>query len=262
MANSPSGESVITRVSRLLRAFDQEHTELTAAELAERAGLSASTAHRMATAMVEEGLLERTGRGAFRIGLRLWEAGRRGTAFQSLSEVALPFMEALHITLKHNVSLSILDEDTGQIIYLERLTAGGAAHDQTRVAHRQAALSVSPGLVMLAFAPPEVQERVLAMPWDEQVRRLGITEQHLRRRLEQARQDGYVHLRGVLVNSLSGLAVPVLDRQGRARAALAMVQTMAEVNLPTQVPVMLAAGRGLSRLWAKRLSAHRPDEQS
>ena len=99
MANSPSGESVITRTSRMLHAFDANHRELSASQLAERTGLSASTAHRLATAMAKEGLLDRLERGRFRIGLRLWEAGQRGSMYQSISELALPFMEAIHVTI-------------------------------------------------------------------------------------------------------------------------------------------------------------------
>ncbi|MFC7401711.1 IclR family transcriptional regulator [Citricoccus sp. GCM10030269] len=248
MANSRSGESVVSRVARLLQCFDADHSELSAVEMADRAGLSSSTAHRLASAMAEEGLLFRTGRGRFRIGLALWEAGQRGSRFQAFSQLALPFMEAIHVTLKQNVSLSILDESTAEIVYLERLTHRGAQEDLTKVALRQPALSVSAGLAMLAFSPRDVQERILSMPWDASTLQSGITEGHLRRRLAQAAADGFVHLPGVLVGSLAGLAAPVLDAQGRVLGALAIVQTLAEVNLKVQVPVLLSATRGLSRM--------------
>ena len=253
MANSTSGESVITRVARVLQSFDADHREQTSALLAQRADLSASTAHRLATSMAEVGLLDRVGRGRFRIGLALWEAGQRGSLYQSLSELALPFMEAIHVTLKHNVSLSILDEDTGEVVYLERLTHQGVREDLTKVALRHPALSVSSGLVMLAFATASVRERILTSPWDEATRRSGVTEGHLRRRLAQARLDGYVHLRGVMVDSLSGLAVPVLGEHGRVVAAMAIVQDQADVNLKVQVPVLLSAARGLSRMAAVQI---------
>ena len=246
MANSRSGESVITRVARILECFDAEHPELSAAQIAVRADLSASTAHRLASDMAEAGLLFRTGRGRFRIGLALWEAGQRGSRYQMLSQLALPFMEAIHVTLKQNVSLSILDVPAGEIVYLERLTHRGAGEDLTQVALRQPILAASAGQVMLAFSPPEVREQVLALPWDPATLQSGMTEGHLRRRLAQARLDGYVHLPGVLVGSLSGLAAPVLDAQGGVVGALALVQTLADVNLKVQVPVLLAAARGLS----------------
>lgn len=248
MANSSSGESVIERVARMLHAFDAEHRELSSSQLAQRAQLSPSTAHRLATSMTEVGLLQRVGRGKFRIGLGLWEAGQRGTLFQTLSEHALPFMEAIHVTLKHNVSLSILDADAGEVVYLERLTHRGVREDLTKVALRHPVLSVSSGLIILAYSQPELRERFLTAPWDEATLRSGVTEQHLRRRLAQARIDGYIHLRGVMVSSLSGLAVPVFDDRGKVVASIAIVQDLADVNLKVQVPVLLSAARGLSRM--------------
>lgn len=253
MANSTSGESVITRVARVLECFDADHRELSSSMLAQRSGLSPSTAHRLASSMADAGLLERAGRGRFRIGLGLWEAGQRGSLYQSLSELALPFMEAVHVTLKHNVSLSILDEDSGEVVYLERLTHQGVREDLTKVALRQPALSVSAGLIMLAFSPAPLRERILTSPWDEATLRSGVTEGHLRRRLAQARLDGYIHLRGVMVDSLSGLAVPVLGGNGRLVAAIAIVQDQADVNLKVQVPVLLSAARGLSRMAATHI---------
>ncbi|MFB9072484.1 hypothetical protein ACFFX0_15285 [Citricoccus parietis] len=98
----------------------------------------------------------------------------------------------------------------------------------------------------MAFSPEPVQERILSMPWDPSALQSGVTEGHMRRRLAQASVDGYVHLPGVLVGSLAGLAAPILDAHRQVLGALAIVQTMADVNLKVQVPVLLSATRGLS----------------
>src|SRR5699024_9013368 len=73
MANSSRGESVVQRVSRILRVFDEEHQILSATQVAQRADLAISTAHRMVQSMVDEGLLLRTPDGKYRLGLVLWE---------------------------------------------------------------------------------------------------------------------------------------------------------------------------------------------
>lgn len=252
MANSRSGESVVHRVSRLLQCFDAEHAELSAGELAARSGLSSTTAHRLATDMAKEGLLARTDRGKFRVGLRLWEAGQRGSAFRDIVQAALPFMEAVHITLRQNVSLSILDTETLEVVYLARLAHQGAQGDLTQIAVRQPVLANSSGLVMLAHSPVALQELVLSSPWDPATLSSGLTEGHLRRLLAAARASGHVHLRGLLVPTLTGLAAPVLDAQGGAIAAMAVVQTLGEVNLPVQIPVLQSAVSGLSRALGAR----------
>lgn len=251
MANSPSGQSVVHRVSRILQCFDAEHPELSAGELAAKAGLSSSTAHRLAVDMAREGLLVRVGRGRFRVGLRLWEAGQRGSAFRDIAQAALPFMEAVHITLRQNVSLSILDAEALEVVYLARLAHRGAKGDLTQVAVRQPVLTNSAGLIILAHSPPALQRRVIEDP-PPAARDADFTPDRLRRMLAEARTSGYVHLTTGLVPTLTGLAAPVLDAKGGALAAMAVVQTREEVNLPVQVPVLKSAAHGLSRALGER----------
>ena len=63
MANSRSGDSVIERLVRVLSTFDAEHTEQSPSDIARRAGLPASTGHRVVADLVDSGLLERTENG-------------------------------------------------------------------------------------------------------------------------------------------------------------------------------------------------------
>lgn len=247
MANSSSGESLVERLVRVLQAFDAEHQDLTLTELAQRAGLALSTAHRLAGSMVDSGLLRRAHDGRFRIGLVLWELAQRSSAYQEFGQAALPFMEAVHVSQRQNTSLAILDEDEATIIYLERLISREVTTDLTKVAGRLPVLCTSSGLAILAFSPPEVQERLLTGPWDRFTLRWGVTAEDLRRRLAQAQVDGYVHLAGVTAPGSSGTSAPVFGPGGRVLGALSIVAAQEEINLSVQLPILLAAARGLSR---------------
>jgi DNA-binding IclR family transcriptional regulator len=70
-----AAESVLERAARILRAFTADDDTLTAKQLAQRAGLPRSTAHRMAVDLVALKLLDRMPDGAFTIGTGLWEFG-------------------------------------------------------------------------------------------------------------------------------------------------------------------------------------------
>src|SRR5699024_10482497 len=120
MANSTKGESVVQRISRILRVFDEDHQVLSATEVAQRAKLSMATAHRMGISRVNEGLLTRTPDGKYRLGLVLWELAHRSTVYQSFSAAARPFLEGVHQTLRKTVSLVILDPADASNIHLAR----------------------------------------------------------------------------------------------------------------------------------------------
>ena len=70
----PTGP-VVGRALRLLDAFDAQRRELTLSELARRADMPLSTAHRLLNEFCAWGAVERNDEGLYRIGLRLWELG-------------------------------------------------------------------------------------------------------------------------------------------------------------------------------------------
>lgn len=257
MANSRSGESVVQRLTRILQAFDAEHPRLTATELAERASLSLSTAHRLLQDMVLEGLLSKTDQNQYEIGLTLWELTQRSSFYQEFSQAAKPFLEGMHQTLDQNVSLAILDAQAGSIIYLERLVSHPDPADLTKIAGRLPVLSSAPGLAMVAFSPRHVQERYLAAAHrDRWITERGLTTDDLRRTLAQVRAEGYAHSRAVLHPRSSGTAAPVFGPQGKVQGALSVVVPVDQINLAVQVPVLRAAAHGLSQ-WISH-SVQRP----
>ncbi|MET1153840.1 helix-turn-helix domain-containing protein [Arthrobacter sp.] len=65
MANSRSGDSVISRVVRLMSAFDRDLPTMTLSGLARRARLPLTTAHRLVGDLVLHGLIERRDPGCF-----------------------------------------------------------------------------------------------------------------------------------------------------------------------------------------------------
>lgn len=207
-----------------------------------------------------EGLLNRTDTGSYEIGLILWELTQRSSFYQEFSQAAKPFLEGIHQTLHHNVSLAILDDQAGSIIYLERLVVKPDPADLTKVAGRLPVLSSAPGLAMVAFSPRHVQERYLAAahrdPW---VTERELTTDDLRRTLAQVRKEGYAHSAAVLHPKSSGSAAPVFGPKGQVRGALSVVVPVEEINLNVQVPVLMAAAHGLTQ-WISRETTQ-PDDQ-
>ncbi len=82
------------------------------AEIVRRTGLSRATAHRLAVALVDHGLLRRTVDGRFALGLHLLALGRASADQFPLAERARPAMEALRDETGESVQLYTIDGDS------------------------------------------------------------------------------------------------------------------------------------------------------
>src|SRR6478736_1653893 len=185
MANSPSGDSVTDRLVRILETFTPTRTAQTTADIGRRAGLPSSSAHRIVGELVDAGLLERDDERRVRVGMRLWELATRSSHALRLRQAALPYMERVQQRVREHTQLAILEHD--EALFLERLSAPGSGSNVTRVAGRLPLHASSSGLVLLAFAERELQERILAAPLVPLTRETITDPTALRRKLAEVR---------------------------------------------------------------------------
>lgn len=248
-----AGSSVTSKVLALLAAFDAEHVELTLTELARRAGVSVPTAHRRAAELVDWGALERTATGSYRVGLRLWEVGSLAPRAPGLREAALPFMEDLYVLTRQNVQLAVRDED--ELVFVERIAGRKAVPVLTRVGGRFHLHATGVGQVLLAHAPADVQERVLAGDLPRHARGTITEPATLRRVLAEIRKRGYAVSERAVTDDATSIAAPVREGDGDVVAAVSIV-VEADGARPREVaPYVLTAARGISRaLGARRAS--------
>lgn len=248
MARSTSGESVLERVVRILEAFTPSDRALTVGEVSRRAGLPAATGSRMVAEMVSHGLLTRDADRRVRVGTRLWELASRASPTLSLRELAMPVLEELHALVGHHAQLGVLDGE--QVLFVERLSAEQAVVNYTRIAARLPLHASSSGLVLLAHAPADRQERVLAAPLARFTASTPTDPGDLRRRLAAVRRDGFVVCSGYLHPEATGIAVPVRDERRQVAAAVSVIVPNDELARDRVAPLAAAARRIEQRLAA------------
>lgn len=246
MARVPTGESVLARGARIIESFGIGDASLTVSDIARRSNLHVATASRLIEELVGFGWLERDGR-RVRIGVRLWEVASRASPTVGLREAAMPFMEDLHSVVGHHTQLSVLDGD--EVLFVERLTAPGAAVNYTRIAGRLPLHASSSGLVLLAHSSAEVQERILQDALKVYTDKTIRTPRELRAALAEVRRQDFAFCAGHIYPETTGLAVPVRDAKGVVVAAVALVVPNDE-KARTLIPALQAAGRGISRVMA------------
>ncbi|WP_369046719.1 IclR family transcriptional regulator [Sinomonas sp. P10A9] len=244
MANSPSGESMVHRIVRVIEAFDGEHHTLSAAELARRSGLPSSTAYRIVDELLAESVLDRDGQ-RLRLGTRLWELVSRGSKVLGLREAALPFMEDVQSVVGHHTTLGVVDQQ--DVLYIERIGSSESAVNITRVAGRLPIHATSTGLVLTAFGPVDAQETFLRRRLPKLTDTTVIDPDELRRQLAEIRRSGYCVMPGTIVPESTGVAVPVFNADGAAVAALSVVIPRVNGPVQTSITALQTASRGISR---------------
>jgi len=242
------GRSVTSKVLALLDAFGPASPALTLSELARQAGVSLPTAWRRVAELVEWGALERGDDGRYRIGLRLWEVASLAPRGLGLRELAMPTMEDLYEVTHENVQLAV--RQGLELVFVERIAGQYAVPVLTRVGGRFALHATGVGLVLLAHAPTEVQEQVLAAPLTAYTEMTLTDGRRLRRVLAAVRRDGYaVSDRQVTMDSLS-VAAPIHGPDSAVVAAVSLVVAYDRATVVSLVPLVRAAGRTISRALA------------
>jgi DNA-binding IclR family transcriptional regulator len=239
------GRSVTSKVLALLDAFTPTEPSLTLTELARRAGLSLPTAYRRVAELVAWGALERGDDGRYRVGLRLWEVGSLAPRGLGLRELALPIMEDLYEVTHENVQLAV--RENLELVFIERIAGRHAVPVLTRVGGRFALHSTGVGLVLLAFAPAEIQEQVLAAPLERYTDLTVVDPRRLRRILADVRRVGYATSdRQVTMDALS-VAAPIRGPNDTVLAAISLVVAYDRADPVALAPLVQAAGRAISR---------------
>jgi DNA-binding IclR family transcriptional regulator len=107
--DSVSGVGVLDKAVTILDALEERPLAL--AGLVEVTGIPRPTAHRLATALEDHGLVRRDGRGRFTLGLRLVALGHAAAGELPITEAARPALEELREVTGESVQLYVRDGD-------------------------------------------------------------------------------------------------------------------------------------------------------
>lgn len=216
MANSPSGESLITRLVRILSTLDSGHPPLTATAIARLADLPVATVHRLVGELSAVGWLVKDEQGRIGLGLDLWELAHRARSpFTRLLTVARPAMQEVQQAVGQNTQLGVLTAGGDEVLYLECYSGRDSVENAAATAARLPAHRASAGHAIAAFADRALRERFIA---DGEPRFPG-----LRRRLAGVRATGHAVVEGMMHRGTAGVSVPVREPGLEVVAALSVV---------------------------------------
>lgn len=249
------GVLVVAKAFAVLDAFRQDGPDtLALRQIAKRAGLPKTTTHRIVTALVAEGALERT-RGGYQLGLRLFELGAGVRGKRDLRDAALPFLQDLYEATHQTVHLAILEG--ADVVYVERIRGHHPVRLPSAVGGRQPAHCTAVGKALLAYHPGVVIK--LAQSGLRAKTRYSITDPSvLEDVLAGVRECGVAIDREEAVLGVHCVAAPILV-DGDAVASLSVAGPHRTMNVETLTVAVRAAANSIARTLHNQSNNRDPD---
>jgi DNA-binding IclR family transcriptional regulator len=240
---SAPGASVTSRALAVLGAFDEHHRRLTLTQLAQRSGLPVPTTHRLVGELVGWGALARGPSGDYVVGRRIWDLGLLAPVQTGLRQLASPYLHDLYGATLATVHLAVRDGTS--VLYVDRLSGHASVPIVSTIGSRLPMHATGVGKVLLAHAPAEVQQEVLAdLP---RITPYTITQPGLlRRQLGRVLRDDYATTVEEMSLGACSIAVPI-RRGPDVVAALGMVVPSLTRDRPRLVGALQVAARGIGR---------------
>lgn len=243
---STSGVPRLFAVIRALATVQAEGGRVT--QIARSVGLTQATTHRLLQSLAAEGIVEQDPlTRLYRLGIEFFALAAQAGNPGNLRTLCRPALLRLCASLGDSIFL--LARSGFDAVCLDRSEGPFPIRSFTGDVGGRVALGVGQGaLAILAFLPEVEREEVIRFNLSR-VREYGVYDEvYLRTEIDRVRQSGFASRSTGLLDGMAGVAVPILDREGRAVAALAVGTIADRLNadrLPTVVDLLRREAAGI-----------------
>jgi len=258
VSKSEVGVGAVSRLFAVLRSLgDTVEGGERVTQLAQRVGLSQPTTHRLLRSLMDEGMVEQDARSKrYRLSLDFFALAARAGNTGNLRDLARPAMLRLSASLGD--SLFLLARSGFDAICLDRSEGPFPIRTFTGDIGGRVALGVGQGsLAILAFLPEEERDTVIQYNLPRLKDFHLYDEVFLRSEVESVRTLGYAGRNTGVLQGMAGVAVPILDREGRAVAALS-VATVSDRLGPDRLPTVVEMLKREAALIGPRVNPFDP----
>ena len=234
----------------VIRSFSAAAPRQTLSEVATRSGLTRAGARRILLTLQALGYVEGDGK-QYTLTPRILDLGFAYLSSMPMWNRAEPVMEALVSQVKESCSAAVLDG--GDIVYVLRVPTRKIMSIGLGVGSRLPAYCTSMGRMLLASVPDgELEARLGTRPLAAHTRHTLTDPGAVAAKVRQARRQGWCLVNQELEEGLVSIAAPVVDRGGRAVAALNISgqanRTSPRTMQDTMLPPLLQAARDISAM--------------
>jgi len=240
--------SSVTTAIHLLKTFSEREPELGISELAKRLRIAKSTVHRLASALLDEGLLEQNPEnGRYRLGIGLFSLG---TLVRSRFDVAAEAKTILH-DLRHltgeNTRLAVLGGRSS--IYIHDFESPEPVRLRSVTGQYRDAHATAEGACLLAGLDDAALEDFLKGPFAALTANTLTDPEAILEKVRRARRSGYAVEDEEFELGARCIAAPVYRADGQVIAAVGVAgprERIRKRNFPALAEAVAASARRIS----------------
>lgn len=224
------GSQSISRATSLLRSvakLNEKGARLS--EVAHDTGLSPSTAYRMLSTLVVEGLLSydknsklyHLGFELYRLGVAAHQFAIRDRFRMALEKIERETEDTIFLLIRSGYDALCIDRVEGRYpIRAVHIDIGS---------RRPLGIGAS-GVALIAFMPPQERETLIAANEKRYPYYNGLTGNPIRKMVAEAEKRGYAVSRGLFIEGVNSVGVPIVDDQKNVVAAITVSAIRQRMN--------------------------------
>ncbi|MBI3013637.1 MAG: IclR family transcriptional regulator [Candidatus Tectomicrobia bacterium] len=211
----------LRKAIRVLECFSLQEPRLSLSDIARRAQLPLSTAHRILATLRGAGIVEQEGdRELYRLGLKLFELGSMVLANMEVHREALPFIEELSRESGETVHLGVFDGS--QVVSIEKMDSPHGLASQVTIGKGAPAYCTAVGKALLAFQSESTIDHVCRLGLTRHTPQTITDPGKLRKELERIRALGYAVDEREHQPDVRCVAAPIRDHTSNVIASMSV----------------------------------------
>jgi IclR family transcriptional regulator, pca regulon regulatory protein len=259
----PEFLSTLERGLRVLKAFDEDHPEMTLSEVAAKTALPPAVARRCLITLVELGYVGQHER-KFLLRPAVLTIGSAFLASMQIEQVVLPPLQGLRDQTGDSASLAVLSGT--DILYVAHVSTDRRFRVAAGVGTRFPFHATSLGKALAAFLPEDERSTLLARaPYQRFTERTVTDRPAMADRLHLISERGYDSALDELDYGIVSVAVPIFGRDKRVIASINCSTSTTRISqdelVRTRLPLLRAAAGEIEaslRRWPALEASMRP----
>ena len=218
---SDKGVQVIDRAFDILELLSLEKDGLGVTEIGNRIGLHKSTVHRILSAMAERGYIEKSGKSAYKLGLKLIEISSVYLNSIELKTEARPYLWELTSKLNQTTHLAILEGN--EAVYIDKVDVMTSIRLYSQIGRRIPVYCSGLGKCLLSgLAESKLHEVIDSCSFKQLTDNTIMDKDQLLLQVEEARKNGWALDNGEHEAGVRCIAAPIFDYRGKVIAAVSV----------------------------------------